>query len=165
MSEKAYVMTFKDQLTAGSVKGLLLSFGASVLDPCEIARVGLPETHQDSELFAITLADGAHFPNKHLRLNRSIELAEARGFHVPNAIQQAVSRQLVPVLTINLGSLGYDGLMNALTSFHNREYRADGGGRWLLPKVKSPSRQIRSDLWRQGTSPRLRDRPRKYALS
>lgn len=166
MPEKAYVMTFKDQLTAGCVKGLLLSFGASVLDPCEIARVGIPETHRESNLFAITLAAGHGFVNKHLRVSRSFELAEARGFHVPSAFWQAFDHQLVlPVLTVKLSSLGNDGLLSAVTSFHNREYHVDGTGRWLLPKEKSPSRQIRSDLWRQGKSPRSRDHFAEYALS
>lgn len=115
--EKVYIMTFKDAMSSGA-KNILERLGASVLDAHELARAGMPEAHERSELIAVTVHDGTPFPDKPLRVSRSFEHAEQRGFFVPDIFRKILSRQLVPVLTVSPSLSTDERFKAALADFH-----------------------------------------------
>lgn len=124
MAEKAYLMTFKDQMAAQDVRKILFSLGASILDPCEVVRMdGLPLTHQESLIVAITVHDRDEdfAEGQHTRVCSSIAQATEDGFHVSNSFRNEVSLQLVPVLVVRLSSVGNEGLKEELISFHTSD--------------------------------------------
>jgi len=115
--EKVYIMTFKDAMSSGA-KTILVGLGAPVLDPYELERLGMPEAHERSELIAVTVHDGAPFPDKPLRVSRSFEHAEQRGFFVPDIFSTVLRRQLVPVLTVSPSLSMDERFKTALADFH-----------------------------------------------